>query len=84
MPQVECQKSFCRERQAPPGDFDPRSFRSRKTKAGTILIFGCPRGAWKARAKRCSEPLQLQTILRPKRHAKCRRACTRKPRLSRK
>jgi len=78
MPRIECQKSFCRERQVDPRAFDPRSFRSRKTKGGSVLVFGCPCGKWQPRARRCSVPLQLQTILRPRAHAKCRRACARK------
>jgi hypothetical protein len=45
-------KNYCHCKMADAKKFDKRSFRSRKT-GGRIVTFGCPKGKWNARSKRC-------------------------------
>ena len=61
-------KSKCVKIERPKGQFDKRSFRY--IKAGdTVLLIGCPKGQWSARAKKCKVGTRLheKIVQAPKR-----------------
>ncbi|MGH7376140.1 MAG: hypothetical protein ACREKK_01800, partial [Candidatus Methylomirabilales bacterium] len=62
--------TYCPERVAPPGRFDPRSFRTVRTD-GHLVTVGCPKGKYDARRKRCKVGTRAQRILHPPGEAIC-------------
>lgn len=68
---------YCRERKAPVSSFDRRSLRT-VIRSGGLVVVGCPRGAWDARAERCRAGTRAQAVLYPMSSPKCRAACQRR------
>lgn len=69
---IDCKKTTCRERQAPPGKFDRRSFRMKRLRGGVLLVIGCPKGKWNKKTRRCRVGTRVQSIVRPMRSPRCR------------
>jgi hypothetical protein len=74
-PKIDCSRSYCRERLAPPAKFDPRSFRTKTLAGGRKLVVGCPKGKWNAKARTCAVGVRAQSLLRPYSNRKCQIAC---------
>lgn len=71
---IDCKANTCRERLAPPGQFDRRSFRMKRLKGGRMLAVGCPRGHYHPRwrgLKKCDVGLRAQSLVRPLSNPKC-------------
>lgn len=56
--------TYCPERVAAKGRFDPRSFRTVRTD-GHLVTVGCPKGEYDARRQRCKVGTRAQRILHP-------------------
>ncbi|UCC74975.1 MAG: hypothetical protein JSV86_10615 [Gemmatimonadota bacterium] len=54
---------FCERTKTPKSQFDPRSFRYKKSGSSWILI-GCPKGQWQPRKQRCKVGTRAHKILR--------------------
>ena len=77
MKRIDCGPRFCRQRLAPPDQFDTRSFRTVTVKGrrDVRIVVGCPKGEYAPRAKRCHVGLRAQSIVRTRTNSKCRAAC---------
>ncbi len=62
--------TYCPERVAAKGRFDPRSFRTVRTD-GHLVTVGCPKGQYDARRKRCKVGTRAQRILHPPGESTC-------------
>lgn len=54
--------------------FDPRSFRTKVSRAHRIT-FGCPKGKWSPTLEECKVPVQIQKILHPMEEAMLSNPC---------
>jgi len=54
--------------------FDPRSFRTKVSRAHRIT-FGCPKGKWSPTLEECKVPVQIQKILHPMKEAMLSNPC---------
>lgn len=62
----ESTDGYISERIKSPKKFDPRSFRTKRVDS-TLLTFGCPKGKWSPKKKKCKVPVELQRKLKVKR-----------------
>lgn len=62
----EATDGYISERVKSPKKFDPRSFRTKKVDS-TLLTFGCPKGEWSPKKRKCKVPVELQRKLKAKR-----------------
>lgn len=64
---IDVTKNFLRVRQKSPTKFHPASFRMKRVgKRGVMIVVACPKRAWNPKTHRCRKPMQVQSIVYPR------------------